>query len=304
MIKQFPEFTPITLAHRPLLQEWNLQHPPQTSEYSFSNLFGWRNACGYALAQLGDGLLIRREDHGKMTFLQPLVSKAHGEAVKACFEYLQAAGHAGVIERVAEDFVHALGTDPGWTIHEDRDQFDYLYLAAELRELAGERFHDKKNLLNQFQRKYQANYLPLTADIAHRCIEFAHEWCEDRRCMQYPGLREENCAVVQMLLHFAELELIGGALEIAGKLVAFTIAEKLNPPTLVIHAEKAKQGITGIYQAINQQFLLAQTDEVIYVNREQDLGLPGLRKAKLSYNPTALLKKFRIESSTLDKHHK
>lgn len=297
MIAEFPEFTPLTLEHRALLQQWNQQHPPQASEYCFSNLFGWRNACGYALARFGSGLLIRREDHGKMTFLQPLVIEGHAEAVKSCFEYLHAAGHGGVIDRVAEDFILALGNDPAWKIHEDRDQFDYLYLAAELRELAGERFHDKKNLINQFERKYLASYIPITGEIARRCIDFAHEWCTDRRCLQYPGMREENCAVIQMLKNFSALELTGGALEIDGKLIAFTIAEMLNPQTLVIHAEKAKQGVTGVYQAINQQFLQAQATEVIYINREQDLGLPGLRKAKLSYNPTALVKKFRIESS-------
>lgn len=297
MIAQFPEFTQLTLEHRPLLQNWNREHPPLASEYSFSNLFGWRNACNYALASFGSGLLIRKEDHGKQSFLQPLVTESPAIAVKACLEYLQAAGKSGSIERVAEDFIQSLGNDQTWQVYEDRDQFDYIYLAEELRSLTGERFHDKKNLLNQFQRKYQAKYLPVTADLAHRCIEFAHEWCSDRRCQQYPGLREENCAVIQMLRHFSELELIGGALEIDGKLTAFTIGEMLNSQTMVIHAEKAKQGVTGVYQAINQQFLLAQDRKIKYVNREQDLGIPGLRKAKLSYNPIELLKKFHIESN-------
>ena len=296
MIASFPNFTPLSLEHQPVLVDWFRLHPPSASEYTFSNLFGWRNAAGYELASFADGWLIRKSQQGGFAFLQPLVSSAPGEAVLACFDNLRAHGHAPRIERVEAAFAARLGSDPAWRISEDRDQFDYLYAGDDLRDLPGERFHDKKNLVAQFHRKYRARFLPMSAEIARACIEFAHEWCEDRRCRQFPGLREENCAVIQMLTHFSALGLLGGVLEIDGKLVACTLAEMLNPQTLVIHAEKAKVGLTGVYQVINQTFLQQCAPEVRYINREQDLGVEGLRKAKLSYNPVELVKKYRVDA--------
>ena len=199
------------------------------------------------------------------------------------------------MERVGEDFLARLpAAHPEFTIEEDRDNFDYLYRVTELSDLAGTQFHDKKNLLNQFQSKYHYTFAPLTPELLEECLRFQHEWCEEKRCELIEGLCQENCAVQTMLRHFVPLALLGGALLVDEQLAAFTLAEPLNPETLVIHVEKARSGITGIYQAINREFLRHQTQAFSFVNREQDLGIEGLRKAKLSYNPLRLIRKYRI----------
>lgn len=294
IIAKFPEFAPLRLDDRAPLTQFLRRSPPLASEYTFANLFAWRFANNYHLAQYGSGFLIRKQTPAGMTFLQPLVSDARREAVRDCLAYLEANSATPVIERVGEDFLADLGPGDGWTAQEDRDQFDYLYTVDELIGLPGERYHDKKNLLAQFQRKYTAHYRPFTVDRAPACIDFAHAWCRERRCMESAGLLQESCAVVQMLMHVRELELCGGVLEIDNAIAAFTLAERLNPDTLVIHAEKAAAGFTGIYQAIHWEFLRHQDEAYAYVNREQDLGIPNLRQAKLSYNPTRLIKKYRI----------
>lgn len=289
MIPTFPEFYPLTLDCRPEVHAYLAQHPPLASEYTFTNLYAWAEVQSYALTRFENGFLIRKGDDAHMSFLQPLVPEQRAEAVQACFDYLAAHGAVPVIARVGEDF---LTPDLPATVAADRDNDDYLYAVEELIDLPGDKFHDKKNLLNQFRKKYEYRYLPLTPEIIDRGLSFQHTWCAERECEKDEGLAHEHCATFRMLRHFRELELLGGAFEVDGQLVSLTLAEPLNPETMVIHVEKGKAGMTGIYQAINQEFLSHAAREYRYVNREQDLGIPGLRKAKMSYNPVRLVEKF------------
>lgn len=293
MIPIFPRFKPIELADKEELSCHQTTHPPLTSEYTFTNLFAWRAAGNYHLARFHDGYLIRKGTEGAYAFLQPLVAEKKADAVRECLAYLQECSRQPAIERVDESFLQEIPAD-GCTFLEDRDQFDYLYSVQELIELPGERFHDKKNLLAQCRKKYRYLYRPLDTAAVLECLSFAHDWCVERNCEKNESLSRENCAVTQMLAHYNDLDIMGGALEIDGELSAFTLAERLDRDTIVIHVEKARAGIVGAYQAINREFLFHAANDYTYVNREQDLGVEGLRKAKLSYNPVRLLKKFRI----------
>ncbi|MHB9133129.1 MAG: DUF2156 domain-containing protein [Armatimonadota bacterium] len=295
MIPTFPDFKPIELADKDALETYVAAHPPLASEYNFTNLFGWREVDNYHLAAYQDGFLIRKFYQETMSFLQPLVPEHGVDAVRDCLAYLQDKSTNPVIERVGEDFVTAFPQlAEEFAVREDRDNFDYLYSVQDLIDLKGAQYHDKKNLLNQFINKHNYRYLPLTAECAQECLQFAHSWCEERRCERIEGLAQENCATVQILQHFAELGASGGILEVEDKLVAFTIGEPLNPDTFVIHIEKGAGEYTGVYQAINWEYLRHAATGYTYVNREQDLGVPGLRKAKESYNPVRMGKKFRV----------
>ncbi len=294
MIPVFPEFAPIALAHKPELDAVLARTPPLASEYTFTNLFAWGAVTEYALARFGEGLLIRKGAGHYASFLQPLVPGDGAAAVRACLDYATGGGPVH-LERVGEDFVartHWDGLDVA--LQEDRDHFDYLYRVPELIELRGPRYHDKKNLLNQFTGRYAHRYLPMTPEIVARCLAFQHTWCEERACEENDGLAREHCAIHRMLTHFTALELHGGVIEVDGAVVALTLGEPLNPETYVIHIEKALSGMSGLYQVINQAFLADAAAGVPYVNREQDLGLPGLRRAKQSYNPVRLIKKFTV----------
>lgn len=297
MIPIFPNFKAIDITDRAPVEAYLAAHPPLASEYTFTNLFAWRETYQYRLATFGDGFLILKTGHdGQPAFLQPLAPADKQKAVRACHDYLRGLGAAPRIDRVGEDFF--AGDDPGawpFTVEEDRDNFDYVYRVDELTALKGEKFHDKKNLLHQFQRNSpDARYVPLTRELVGRSLLFQHEWCDERECEKDASLHQEMCATYQILLHFERLGVIGGGIELDGRLVALTIAERLNPDTLVIHVEKGRARMTGIYQAINQAFLAHAADGYTYVNREQDLGVAGLRKAKMSYNPARMVKKYTI----------
>jgi hypothetical protein len=290
MIPTFPEFAPIELEHKREVDETLARLQPQASEYTFTNLFAWGEVSGYRLACFADGLLIRKEHGGQLCYLQPLAARDEAGAMAACL------ASAGRIERVGEDFLSRVDPQRLPATREDRDNFDYVYSVPELIELRGEKYHDKKNLLNQLDKRHSWQYHPMTPEIVERCLRFQHDWCEERDCEEHESLAREHCATYRMLRNFTALQLRGGMIEIDGRIVAITLGEPLNADTYVIHVEKAIGGITGLYQAINREFLRDAATSFPYVNREQDLGVPGLRKAKLSYNPVRMVKKYTIWS--------
>lgn len=298
MIPQFPQFTPIALEQKAAFDTVLAQCSLLASEYTFTNLYAWGSVYDYQVARFGDGLLVRKGPAAKRAFLQPLVPGDGTAAVAACFDYLQQAGATTPhLERVGEDFVARTRWDVlSATMREDRANFDYVYSVPELIELRGEKYHDKKNLINQFTSHFDYHYLPMTPEVVERSLRFQHEWCADRECEKDTGLAQEQCAVHRMLCHFSALKLSGGFIEVEGRLVALTFGERLNEETLVVHVEKAKSGMPGLYQAINWEFLRHVGAAFPYVNREQDLGLPGLRKAKQSYNPVRLIKKYVVSN--------
>jgi uncharacterized protein len=295
MIPIFPKFKPLELPDREALEGYFREYQPQASEFTFTNLFGWRKVCNYQVSKYKDGFLILKEIKGKVSFLQPVTTDNPAETVQACFGYLKGKTKTPAIERAGEDFIARGSWDNSrFVVSEDRDAFDYLYDAGELTKLAGAKFHDKKNLLNQFLKKYRYSYQNLTPELIPECLKFEHEWCADRGCEKTESLSHEKEAVLEMLNNFRVLSSQGGIIRIAEKIAALTLGERLNSDTLVIHVEKAKNGITGLYQAINWEFLKNQARSFRFVNREEDLGVAGLRRAKLSYNPVRLVKKYRV----------
>ncbi len=181
------------------------------------------------------------------------------------------------------------------TIEESRGHWDYLYSVSELIELKGKRFHKKKNLLNQFKKKYDFEYVPFGKDMIHKAMEMQEDWCVWRDCESSEVLAAENRAISRILSKWENIQVLtGAAIIVDQKMAAYTIAESFTKDTLVIHFEKGNQDYKGVYQVINQMFLEYSGNKFEFVNREQDLDNQGLRKAKLSYNPVDFLKKYRV----------
>jgi hypothetical protein len=180
-------------------------------------------------------------------------------------------------------------------IEEERGNWDYFYRVSDLIELKGNRYHKKKNLLNQFNRKYDFSYQPFGADMVEQAMAMQTDWCTWRDCESSDILSSENRAIFRILKEWQQLAgLFGGALLVDGSMVAYTVAEALTRDMLLIHFEKGDTQYKGIYQAINQVFLANSAADYTFVNREQDLNDEGLRKAKLSYHPEDFLRKFRV----------
>jgi hypothetical protein len=175
-----------------------------------------------------------------------------------------------------------------------REHFDYVYRTEDLLSLAGSRYHAKRNYISRFGAAAVSEFAPIGESNLRLCAEFHDRWCERRRCADDLNLLDEWEAVKEALASYGRLDVRGGAFLIEGRVEAFTFGELLNDNTVVVHIEKANPEIPGIYAAINQRFLREFWSDVPFVNREQDLGEPGLRRAKLSYHPHHLVEKHRL----------
>jgi len=306
-VPAFPDFEPIGLRHRVMFASRAVVFPPVCSEYTFTNLFAWTKTYDYRLSRLNDALIIRKGRGNAISFLQPLWTGDPLAAVLGCRDFLRDSTEVSqpflVIERCCKDLAETIQQEAdafGLAVRPDRDDFDYLYEIQDLIALSGRRYHKKKHHLNAFIKTYEYEYISLGShtrnELIQECQVFADRWCNEKECEKDLSLSSEECAVSRMLAFFHVLGLKGGVIRMNGEIVALTLAEALNPDTLVIHVEKAVAGVPGLYQAINWEFLRRDGSGYRYVNREQDLGVDGLRQAKLSYHPVKLVEKYDIFS--------
>ena len=178
---------------------------------------------------------------------------------------------------------------------EERDRFDYLYSVKELIELSGKRFHKKKNQVNNFMKKYNWEYVGYSGKEIEELLKLQYRWCEVNRCSEDIWLSNEEAGIIKSIENFEKLNFKAGAIKVEEEIVAFSFGEQVSSDTVVIHIEKGDSRFEGVYQMMNNLFLKEAFSDMIYVNREEDLGIEGLRQAKMSYNPIKLIKKIRVE---------
>jgi hypothetical protein len=175
----------------------------------------------------------------------------------------------------------------------ERNSADYVYSAQSLKTLVGKKLSGKRNHINRFVENYpEWVYEPLTEKNMAEAREMDDAWCRQAGCTDDDGLRKETCAVLQAFKNFFDLKMDGGLLRADGKVVAFSMGDPLNETTYHVHFEKAFAEVQGAYPMINKQFVIHNCENYLYVNREDDAGDEGLRKAKLSYVPLRLIEKY------------
>jgi len=292
------QFREIKLSDKPIFDMVFRQNKFEACECTFTNMFMWRNAFNIQWTMVGDFLCIKAGRDGDIIMLPPYGPAGADirPAVDAMLDYFAQHKLPFILKGVTQRDVDALNAAyPGlFNITTDRDNWDYVYNAADLISLKGRKYHSKKNHVNSFRKRYKYEYVPLTPALAESCIEFTYEWCRQRSCDQDPLMICERDAVIEALSHMAVLDFVGGVILIDGKVEAFTFGEPLNPEMAVIHVEKANPAYNGIYAVINQEFCQHNWQNMKYINREEDTGSEGLRKAKLSYHPVKMIEKFTI----------
>jgi hypothetical protein len=286
-------FEPISLEKQENYLEILARCPQITSDYSFLNLWAW--SPEYDLSWAWDEDLIWIRQNRPAQFLWAPVGA--WDAVDWQRRFSDDPPAESVFTRVPEMLANLWreSLPQQAKIEDERGNWDYLYNVSDLIDLRGNRYHKKKNLLNQFNRNYGFTYLPFGADLVEQAMGMQADWCTWRDCESSDLLASENRAIFRTLKEWRRLAgLFGGALMVDGAMVAYTLAEALTPDMLIIHFEKGDTRYKGIYQAINQHFLANSAGGYTRVNREQDLNDEGLRKAKLSYHPIDYLQKFRV----------
>jgi hypothetical protein len=294
-VPEYPQFVDLSLSDKPLFDAAFIQFPPVISEFTFTNLFIWRQQYRVKMTRI-DGFLCFLSDQGENSFFFPAMGEGNVvECYKVLLQDLKERGAPPKIARVPEEVVLSNDwTTTGMVAQLDRNQCDYVYLVNDLARLEGRKYHRKRNHIKQFKGKYHYEYAELTPEWIPECLRLQSDWCDLRRCDDVPALANEFVAIKEAFAHFETLKVTGGAIVIDGKLEAFTFGEPLNRDTVVIHIEKANPAFDGLYPMINQAFLEHHWAPYTYVNREQDLGEEGLRKAKESYFPHHLVNKYTI----------
>jgi uncharacterized protein len=286
-------FEPIELQRQKDYCRHFSQCDQQASDYSFANLWGW--ADEYQLQWAWHEELVWIKQSTPIEVLWAPVGAWHSANWPAALAMARQV--CPRIIRVPELLFNQWQTSaiaPHQT-QESRQHWDYLYTLEDLSRLSGNRYHKKKNLVNQFKKKYDYTYLPFSPEMVAQALAMQTHWCTWRDCESHDTLAAENRVIAKVLNNYHAFEHItGGALRVDKTLVAYTIAETLPDTTLLIHFEKGDPDYKGSYQAINQLFLENAPAGHPRVNREQDLGDEGLRKAKLSYHPVDYVRKFEV----------
>jgi hypothetical protein len=296
----FPDFRPLELEDRELIREFLWLYQPDTSELTFTNLFLWRSLYHWRWSTAGEWLLLLQEKEGQEPSLLPPVGRSPRlEVTRMALGFLRK--ERGVlrprIERADARFVSEVSAAPELKVIPEREHFDYVYQTSDLIALKGGKYHAKRNHISRFLQENGSGFRSVTIGPQNLglCAEFQDRWCEWRRCDEDMNLRDEWTAIRQALAEYQALQVQGAAILIGEKVEAFTFGELLNAQTAVVHIEKANPEIPGLYAMINQQFCQKYWSGVPFINREQDLGEEGLRKAKLSYHPVRLVEKYRVE---------
>jgi hypothetical protein len=287
------EFHPLTLEDKPRLDAALEAAAPAVSELTFTNLWVWRHKRAVALAAEAGAHFLLCEEHGRRFFLPPVGAGDPASAAARLVAHAAAAGFAFAIERLPDPDAAALSR-AGYAVRADRDQFDYVYAVDAIATLAGRHFDGQRNLVRRLIATRRCSYEPLDDAAVDECLALEEAWCNLRSCALDEGLEAERAALVECLRRHREFGLIGGVIRVDARVKAFSLAERLARQTAVVHFEKADPSIGGLYQLVNHWFCREALAGFTFVNREQDLGIPGLRRAKQGWRPHHLVEKFTV----------
>lgn len=286
-------FQPVSLEARDAYYQFWQAAPRRALDYSLVNLWGWQNYFGLEW-RFDNNLCWIRQTSPEPVYWAPLGdwTKADWQAIFRSLS--QETRFARVPAELAEIWSKAL-PDRILT-EEDRGQWEYLYLQEDLANLAGPKFHKKKNHYNSYVKTYgEPDYQPITDAIIEQVLGVQDDWCQWHECDDSPSLQAENEAINRCLTHWDSFRnMCGGALIVDGKMIAFSVGEKLDDETLGAHFEKGLGGYKGVYQAINLQFARHAGNGFKWIDRAQDMDEEGLRQAKMTYHPAKFLRKFKV----------
>ena len=271
-------------------------------EYNFDNIYLWSRAYPQKLSRLGDRLLVRIQGSLGTCYLYPAGSGPLAPALDALSQ--DAAAHGAPLTLVCVTAAQRQALEeqfPGrFSFQEDRDGWDYLYDVNRLADLPGKKLHAKRNHIHRFDEQFPDwMFEPITPANIPECLDLERAWSARREESEpeagEESLSEETIAVIEALYHMEPLGLEGGLIRAGGTPVAFSLGSLTTPECFDVHFEKADGDIQGAYAVINREMarmVRQRHPQVRWLNREDDLGLEGLRKAKLSYSPDILLEKF------------
>lgn len=281
---RFPEFRPIELEDRECLKSYIKQYQPVSCEYNFANLFAWQEKYQTLWTTYHNRLLIY--DGVAKVFFMPLGKPFNTKELVLLSMQVEQAGFPAAFSlcQKAQIDGHPELADY-FEIENNPAIAEYIYDVDALIQLKGTKLHKKKNLIAQFKRQYpDFEVRPLTPPLRKKAFELAQQLYQGYENPPF-SLEHEFSAITASFKHFDELKLNGIAIQVGDELVAFSVFSRLNSQTFDVQFEKSNTRYKGAAQVVNQETAKFLADHCKLINREQDLGLKGLRQAKMSYDP-------------------
>lgn len=263
-------------------------------DYSPANYILWGHVYQTEFTIIDNMLITKFMRDGNWHFTVPMGNGSFQAAMEFILDYCEAHNIPflmHMVEPEMADKIEQLYPDK-FLVNYNRDSSDYVYLAENLIQLTGKKYHGKKNHINKFKKNHPDwLYEPMTDENMQECVAMTKAWCVENNCCEDEEKAAEICILVQAIENRTKLHLIGGIIRTSERIVGLTMGEPCSKDSFVIHFEKAFASEQGAYPMINQQFALHELSDYTYINREEDMGIEGLRKAKESYYPTYMVEK-------------
>lgn len=293
------EFKPLRLECKPLFDKYVLGHGYRHSEASFSNMYIWQRGWDIRMAADNGALYISMDGIACMPLLCPPFLKDAGDSIapylEKCEAYMWNCGNTFNMKCATREMVDKIKQDCGDRydfVHDDYNS-EYVYNASDLINLPGRKYHSKRNHISAFLRAYHGVIEEYNDAYRDECLALQKEWAEEKQPDIHEA-EEEYYSIERALDHYIELGFKGCVVKIGGEIAAFSFGERICDDTAIIHIEKARSGLNGLYAFINREFVANFWNDCKYINRAEDMGVPGIRRAKQSYNPVFMLDKFDV----------
>lgn len=290
------DFKRVGLEDKDIIDSFLQNQNYRASDLCFTNLYTWGAKFNTEFAVANDWLFIRfRDNNNRNSYLKPIGTGNIKDGIELVMKDHQEFDNVfqlrGLTNEMIDEIESAMPNVFEFSLN--RSVSDYIYAADKLSSLAGKKLQSKRNHINRFKREnnWEYHFMHGESDFVRECKGLLKIWMSNNGDENEDADGFDVQAVNLMLDNFDYLGLKGGLICVNGNIAAFTIGEQLTKDTFVVHVEKARTDIHGAYTIINQQFVENEMSEFTYVNREEDLGIENLRKAKMSYHPDILLEK-------------
>ena len=296
------DFKRISLEDKPVFDKHYEKYPPVHSDNLFTTMISWMEYSNYHYVVVDENIVIMTQLNNKIR-LRPPSGKQNRELLKQVLSLAVQEGSDapfGIVNVKMKEWIEK--EFPKLKFLEHRDYFDYVYRSSDLANLPGSGYSKIRNRLNKFKKNYEYSTEAISEENMDEVNEFLKRWCLWKDCDSDVVLANEKKAIFYSMAHFFDLGLSGLLIRINGNIEALAVYEKMSPDTAVVHYEKGSPYFDGIYKAINMETAKILQKDFTFINREEDMGIPGLRQAKMSYRPHHMVEVFHVKKEEIVKN--
>jgi len=289
------DFQPVTLTDRAFFQQHYAHYPQTHSDNTFTNMVCWNHYAHYQYAFVGKNIILASTIDG-ITRFRPPIGPREPALLRSLVRLASEVSDAEPIVLIDPDTARWMRhTCTGLNLVPDRNHFEYVYRASDLADLPGKQYLTIRHHLNKFRKNCLYSVEPITPENREEVKRFLIQWCEWKGCEGDPVLAHEKDATFFAVDHFGELGLSGLIIRVHNTIGGMSLFERLNNDTALVHFEKGMPDCEGIYKEINAETATILKKDFTYINRESDLGVAGLREAKMRYHPDHMVEVYSLK---------